>query len=668
MKKLTVIVLVIVVFSMTGGVFAAYQDVPSGASYSDAAARVTSLGIMEDMGSSSFKPNDAVTKEQFSKIMVTVSGLGDEAASLAGSTEFSDIDASSQYSGYINEAISKGYVSGGVDGKFHPEDPVTYAQVCTAMIKALGYASQDVPGTWPKNYIEKAKALGLADGVTLASGDKVQRWAMALMLDNLLDTPVKKANPSDAAKTLAEASELTPDTMYTNYSKPEVFYRAKVKDYKLGAVDFNGNPSIVRNSVDNSASTPVVKTGEAISSNDIKDTDIVYQVTDKSGKNRFILVIDNKKTGILTGILPNKYTPGQVQIGDTTYDLDKNFNVSKLNSAYGSFSIDDYVTLLLGYDGKVVDIIYSDNAINSNYGFVINYASAYQVVTPGYNKVYTVKMLLTDGTEKTFSTSADPKDFKGELVTYEKAADGTITLYEITYDPPGEISIDKEKKLLYHNFASSNYYVMNNVKIYNVISAEADTGADAKVRLVGWGDMPSGTVSSGKILHLSKSGRFQDVNLIVTKDIVDETSTMGLVKTAERKTTSDGTTLTCTILVDGKEYTYKVASDLPGVTENSVVGVSMENDKITAIQGVKSAVSSGVYVQAIDSSRIRVENATSLFKSDMIIYFKDKEGKIKTIGKNDIKTDNLYWEVSVYLDKPAASGGMVELLYIREEP
>ena len=668
MKKIAVAILVITILTMTGGAFAAYQDIPAGARYTDAAERVSSLGIMENEGTGSFKPDDPVTKEQFSKAMVIAAGLTDEAVSLTGSTEFSDVVASDGYSGYIKEAITKGFISGAVDGKFHPEDPVTYAQVCTAMIKALGYTAQDVPGIWPTNFIEKAKAIGLASGVSLSGTDKVHRWEMAVMIDNLLDTDVKKANPADAAKTLAEASQLTLDTMYTDYSKPEVFYRSKLKDAKLGGIDFNGNPSIVRNTVDNTSSTPVVKTGEAIKSTQINDTDIVYQISDKSGKNSFILVVDNKQTGILTGILPNKYTPRQVQMGGATYDLDKSFNISKLNSDYGSFNIDDYVTLLLGYDGKVVDIIYSDNSVNSDYAFVINYDSSYEVTPPSYNKIYTVKMLTTDGVVDTYKMKTDPKDFKGELVTFKKADDGTVTLQEITYDKPGQVNIDKERKLLYYNFSSYNYYVMNNVKVINVISAETDTKADAKAEIVGWGDMPSGTVPSEKILHIAKSGRFQDVNLILASDIIDQSSTMGFVKTVERKTTSDGTTLSCTILIDGKEYSYKLNSDLPGMTERSVVGVSLQNDRITAIQGLKSAVSSGVYVQAFDTSRIRVEGTTSTFKSDMIIYLEDKSGNIKKAGIGDIMVDHLYTDVSVYLDKPATSGGTVQLLYLREEP
>ena len=212
-------------------------------------------------------------------------------------------------SGYIKEALAKGYVAGAADGKFHPKDPITFAQVCTAMVSVLGYTAQDVPGSWPKNYIEKANALKLTTDMTYNSNDGVEKWALVVMLNNLLDTNVKKNTAAEADKTLATASNLTTDVIYSVYSKPEIAKGFAPYKNNLGAISFSGNPAIVRNTIDASAIPPINNTGESITANSIKDNDVVYQVSDASNEHSYILVIDNKVSGKITSILPDKHSP-----------------------------------------------------------------------------------------------------------------------------------------------------------------------------------------------------------------------------------------------------------------------------------------------------------------------------------------------------------------------
>ena len=136
-----------------------------------------------------------------------------------GTSIFPDVKETAWSSGYINEAIDKGYITGMTDGRFHPADYISYAQICTILVKALGYTDQDITGQWPQNYISKASLLGLTKGVNLKSNDKTPRWAAVTMINNLLDTEVKSSGTGTASQTFIEATGF-----YTKCMTVDIFY------------------------------------------------------------------------------------------------------------------------------------------------------------------------------------------------------------------------------------------------------------------------------------------------------------------------------------------------------------------------------------------------------------------------------------------------------------
>ncbi len=665
MKKFLALLIALSIFTLSGTALAASSDVPQTSPYYGAVARVTSLGLMDDAANNAFKPNDVTTREQFAKLIVMAAGLSDTADSMKGSTIFSDVPANGQNNGYINLCLSKGYMAGLADGKFHPNDGITYAQAVTAMIRVLGYADADIPGTWPRNYMEKAKALGFAVNGSLTADSRVQRGVMAQMLDVLLDTDVKAANAQTEAKTLAEASGLTAAGMYTIYSKPVVYYKADVVNSKLGGIDLSGKLNIVRNSVDNSTDPAAVTSGEAIKPGDIQDFNILYQVSDKSGKNKYVLVIDNKVSGTLTGILPDKNAPAKVEVDGRAYELDKNFNTSKLTGA-NSFSLDDGVTLLLGCDGKVVDMqeaLYSDN---SSFAFVMNYTSYKSVDSNDYGITkYTVKLLMSNGSVNTFDCNTSPVALKGKLAAFTKNSDKSVSLKELNYTTPGEVNINKDRRKIY---SGGNIYgndIAGNVKIYNFMSN--DDQLDAQAEILSWSDLPSGRLQSGTTLFLNKTGDFEDVNLILLDNVSGKSYQMGVVKTVRSNTptSTDSTAYTFTIVINGKDYTYTSVGNDYGISAGSVVRVSISGNSVNNLLEVRNPDTQSNMIQAVDKDRIRVNSRTYTFTDDKLIYLAGPDGNVRAIDASQLRTDGMYANVSIFTDIDYASGGKAEMVIVK---
>ena len=194
MKKVLSIVLTIamVISLMPSVVFAAekatYTDI-KGLKCEAAVEQLTELGIVngyeESDGTYTYRPDNPVTRAEMSKL--TVASLGLDPTS--GTTQFTDMDNAKWAIPYVGYAESLGIVKGYGNGKFGPNDKVTYDQAITMIVRMLGYTddSTEMQGTWPANYVQKANELGILKDVNKTGSDPAPRGDIAIMLANALD-------------------------------------------------------------------------------------------------------------------------------------------------------------------------------------------------------------------------------------------------------------------------------------------------------------------------------------------------------------------------------------------------------------------------------------------------------------------------------------------------
>lgn len=759
-KTRTLILSLIMTLILASNTFALFSDVPENASYIEALNRLSVLGIMGGNDKGGFMPDDMLTREQFAKVIVVASGLESDANALKGATVFADISNNAWSSGYINEALSRGFITGMPDGKFHPSEKVTFAQACTVLVKALGYTDTDLNGYWPNNYIEKARSLNLFEGIDLGKNDGLPRWAAAVMINKLLSTNVKKTSPSEADKTFAEASGLytcavvladsgTSDKLLSNQiltDKGIYYIRDDIKNLELGnkyefyikdekiskvynklktvvsyTIDstlenriaykdstgkegaltlpdktvyyYNGikqsydnlknilqaNTTIVfanndnndgfdyaviydpvyskpelGNKLDSTAEKignidykgglPVIKNGQQISVSEIDSKDAVYKVSDIYGKNAYLLVAANTIEGKYEGLLPSGTSPKQIQIDSKIYDFSRDMDISKIKGMTGSFKLDDEVIAVVGYDGKIVDVLYPEDD-GVNYAFVLNYTIT---GSEDGNIVYAVKLLLPNKETKTYKVDFDPSDYKGELITYSELDDERIYINEIGYPDLNtqNYTINKDEGKI------DSDYIADNVKIFNLISSEDNSSSDTEVNILDWKDIPSGTFVPGQILYLKRSGDFNDISIVVTNDILNQKNKLGVIKKVDSKST--------TLLIDGKEYAY---SSLQGFSVGSVFEFSMTGNSVGELVGTLTATDDSSTIQAMDDKRIKLGNKIYRFMDDVSIYLKDFKGELKAVSYDDIDISDTFARVAIYTN----SNGRVRVIVVSEK-
>lgn len=155
---------------------------------SQAAAVLSMMGAIQGDGSGSLGLSGTLTRAQFCKIAVVVTGLSKSISQYSGYTIFPDVQSSSWAAGYVNIAVrSAGIMSGYLNGAFGPDDTMTYGQAVTVLMRMLGYTNTDVGAKWPDNYLEKADEIGLTDGVTLSSNAGITKGDVAILFVNLLN-------------------------------------------------------------------------------------------------------------------------------------------------------------------------------------------------------------------------------------------------------------------------------------------------------------------------------------------------------------------------------------------------------------------------------------------------------------------------------------------------
>ena len=175
---------------------AVFTDI-SDSRVSQTAAVLDALGIMQGVGGGSFAPGKALTRAQFCKLAVTAMGVTD-VSPYASYTIFPDVKHSHWAAPYINAAVrhpelkEKAIIRGYADGSFGPNKIVSYGEVCTMLLRMLGYKEEDVGPFWPADYIAQAQAIGLTDGVTITDARAaVKRGDAAVLLLNALNTDKK---------------------------------------------------------------------------------------------------------------------------------------------------------------------------------------------------------------------------------------------------------------------------------------------------------------------------------------------------------------------------------------------------------------------------------------------------------------------------------------------
>ena len=228
MKKVLSIVLSLVMvlcmtpmmaFASTGN--AAYPDI-DGEKCEGAVNVLSALGVIDGYEEDgTYRPDETITRAELAKVVVTALGVADYAS--ATTSSYTDMANAQWAVPYVEYAKNLNLVEGYGNGKFGPSDPITYEQAATLIVRAIGYTTEcnEMNGSWPAIYIQKATALGLFKDVVNGGAKGATRGDTAIMLYNALTVDQVYADNDGQTnkKQGADGSNLTMmDTLNANGS------------------------------------------------------------------------------------------------------------------------------------------------------------------------------------------------------------------------------------------------------------------------------------------------------------------------------------------------------------------------------------------------------------------------------------------------------------------
>lgn len=229
MKKIISLITAFVMLTsiLTQTAMASFSDVADDNPYKKAITTLTKLSVIDgydENGTSLFKPENSITRAEFTKLIVFM--LGHQNLTYS-ETSFNDVNESHWAKNYIQTAYNLGIIAGMGDGTFAPDSPVTYEQALKMIVCTLGYQDfAQILGSYPEGYIQQADKLDLTkniNNVLYSSG--APRGVIAQALYNALEIEMYEYN--------SYKWEKTEKTLLNDYLKVK-----KVKGTLIGVEDY----------------------------------------------------------------------------------------------------------------------------------------------------------------------------------------------------------------------------------------------------------------------------------------------------------------------------------------------------------------------------------------------------------------------------------------------
>ena len=318
-----------------------------------------------------------ITRGAFAKMLVSFSTYREsvDAQGTVG-TLYRDVPGSSQWAPYIRIAVQQGWMNGYTDGSFRPDSAVTLEEACAAVLKLLSYKTTDLTGSFPQAQLNKAQQIGLRDQLTCTQGQAMTYEQCTLLLYNALraNTASGSAYGSALGFTVSNGRVDTSSVLLKSRKGPFVAEEGTQLPF-----------------------TPVsvYRNDKASASAELNKYDVYYY----SESLQTVWIYTRRAAGRITAVSPSASAPTALTVAGSNYTLGSSAVASKISSLNGG-GVGEVVTLLLGMDNEVADVITGEEADSVFYG-VVQTATRSLVEDNGADVLQKISVMCTDGITRT---------------------------------------------------------------------------------------------------------------------------------------------------------------------------------------------------------------------------------------------------------------------------
>jgi len=447
----------------------------------------------------------------------------------------------------------------------------------------------------------------------------------------------------------ARSQVSTGDVIYAvDDSYGSVDYLTLIKDSMEGPYTLNSYSSKWYERYSSDSSTLiVVRNGERVSTSDVKTNDIIYY----SKELNTVFAYSKSVTGIYEKAIPNKDTPNSVIVSGTEYEIESVEAFRKLSSA-GDLSYGSSVTLLMGKDSKIADVLGSDTAFTGSevYGYLIDAGKkAFESDGENYTSRY-VSVVLTDGSEAEYKTERDYSSFVNSVVKVKFEGGMATVTKQNTSSLTGTVS--------YSNMTIGKTPVSSNVKIIDVSTTSNEYTGTAISTYMQRLDGISLTSSSVLWYKKSNTGEFTE---LILNDVTGDTSLYGIVTAISESGGGSGMSsvnVTYSLDSDGSEYRYSGGkfSDLSIISpvQIKLAGGSVQTlDALTKLSGS---------ITQINAYSVIAGNTQYRLSDDVVVYRKLSLHNYALMTLSELLENPDEYSIKAYYDKAEKNGGRIRVI------
>ncbi len=341
-----------------------------------------------------------VTRGAFAKMLVSFSTYREsvDAQGTVG-TLYRDVPGTSQWAPYIRIAVQQGWMNGYTDGSFRPDNTVTLEEACAAVLKLLSYKTTDLTGSFPQAQLNKAQQIGLRDQLTCTQGQAMTYEQCTLLLYNALraNTASGSAYGSSLGFTVSNGQVDTSSVLLKSRKGPFVAEEGTQLPFTPVSVYRNDKTS---------------------ASAELNKYDVYYY----SESLQTVWIYTRRAAGRITAVSPSASAPTALTVAGSTYSLGSSAVASKISSLNGG-GVGEIVTLLLGMDNEVADVITGEEADSVFYG-VVQTATRSLVEDNGADVLQKISVMCTDGIIRTVNIDKSLNYPTGWLVEISVTPEG----------------------------------------------------------------------------------------------------------------------------------------------------------------------------------------------------------------------------------------------------
>lgn len=583
---------------------------------------IQALGIMNGDKSGNLNLSAYVTRAQFATMMIAASEYKNTVSQTASSSPFKDVKYSYWGASYIQQAVTAGWLSGYSDGTFRPGSTLKLEEAAAAVLKMLGYSSSDFSGTYPDAQLTKYVSLGLNQNITKSKGEWMTRQDCMYLLYNLMKAKAKSGDyyAVSLGYSLNSSGELDYSAIMLSGMEGPFIVESTGWSANL---PFSGNTFTVYLNGNPSAAASVS----------------MYDVYYYNSHTRTVWVYRNQISGSYTAASPSTAAPSTVTVGGKSYSLSSSDAAYALSSM-GTYKIGDTVTLLLGMDGRVVDVLSPDALDIVKYGVVT--ATGTQTYSDLYGNSYsadTVTVACTDGSVSTYEYGNSGFSI-GSLVCV------TLAGGKLTIANPGTTSISGTVNSAATQFGS--YAFADDIQIMD-ITANGTYLITYPSRLAGL------TLLSGQVRYYVLNSS-QKISRLILNDVTGDGYKYGILTKVSSNFSSTSLDMTgsYSYVIGGTAGSYTSTNLLFGVTTGPAL-FEFSGSSLVKLRNLTE-----VNLTSLDSACAVGDGVKYALGSGASIYL--YSGGSYALRSVSAVSDTGSYSLYGYYDKAPSSGGCIRVI------